>query len=201
MIRIQTLTAGCTLVKIESRGSKKAGIQNMDNQKDAYFLQILEQVSRETRFLSSREFIQHGRTSVYAHSVQVAYESYRFARDRELKVNMEQLIRGALLHDYFLYDWHKQLTPHRLHGFFHPGVALRNACRDANLSDVEKDIIKKHMFPLTVVPPRYLESWIVCWIDKKCSMRETLKRRSYCVVAAGVSGTQNGTEGWINSMR
>ena len=39
------------------------------------------------------------------------------------------------------------------------------------------DIIKKHMFPMTLVPPKYLESWIVCWIDKKCSTRETLQRR------------------------
>lgn len=59
---------------------------------------------------------------------------------------MEQLIRGALLHDYFLYDWHNQLTPHHLHGFFHPGVALRNASMDVELTPIEHDIIKKHMF-------------------------------------------------------
>ena len=147
-------------------------------QEDVYFWQILEKVSEDTRLLSSKEFIQHGKTTVYAHSVQVAYESYRLAKEKNLNVDMERLIRGALLHDYFLYDWHNQLTPHRLHGFFHPGVALKNACRDAKLSDVEKDIIKKHMFPLTPIPPSYLESWIVCWVDKKCSMRETFKRRS-----------------------
>ena len=77
----------------------------------------------------------------------------------------------------FLYDWHNQLTPHHLHGFFHPGVALRNASMDVELTPIEHDIIKKHMFPLTLVPPKYLESWIVCWIDKKCSTRETLQRR------------------------
>ena len=119
--------------------------------KDTYFMNILKQVEAETRILQSREHIQHGTTTVYEHCVQVAYESYLFAKEHQLKVEMEQLIRGALLHDYFLYDWHNQLTPH--------------------------DIIKKHMFPLTLVPPKYLESWIVCWIDKKCSTRETLQRR------------------------
>ena len=104
------------------------------------------------------------------------YMSIAF-RWHQLKVEMEQLIRGALLHDYFLYDWHNQLTPHHLHGFFHPGVALRNASMDVELTPIEHDIIKKHMFPLTLVPPKYLESWIVCWIDKKCSARETLQRR------------------------
>lgn len=145
--------------------------------KDTYFMNILKQVETETRILQSKEHIQHGTTTVYEHCVQVAYESYLFAKEYQLQVEMEQLIRGALLHDYFLYDWHNQLTPHHLHGFFHPGVALRNASMDVELTPIEHDIIKKHMFPLTLVPPKYLESWIVCWIDKKCSTRETLQRR------------------------
>lgn len=149
----------------------------MEQQKEAFFLEILEKVHKDTRILMAKEHIQHGTTSVYAHCVQVAYESYLFAKRKKLEVDLEKLIRGALLHDYFLYDWHNQLTPHRLHGFFHPGIALRNAAMDVELSEVERDIIKRHMFPLTLVPPKYKESWIVCWIDKKCSLRETLKRK------------------------
>lgn len=144
--------------------------------KDEYFLEILQEIKQETRIRQAKDHIQHGTTTVYEHCVQVAYESYLFAKEKQIDVDLKILVRGALLHDYFLYDWHNQLTPHHLHGFFHPGIALRNASRDVELNDVEKDIIKKHMFPLTVVPPKYKESWIVCWIDKKCSMRETLKR-------------------------
>lgn len=156
-------------------------MKNGDNekmeQKDRFFIEILEKVHQDTRILRAREHIQHGKTSVYAHCVQVAWESYLFAKERNLDVDLEKLVRGALLHDYFLYDWHNQLTPHHLHGFFHPGIALKNAREDVALSEVEQDIIKKHMFPLTIMPPKYKESWIVCWIDKKCSMRETLKRK------------------------
>lgn len=155
---------------------KNGDIGKME-EKDSFFLKILERVQQDTRILKSTEHIQHGSTSVYAHCVQVAWESYRFAKEKNLEVDLEKLIRGALLHDYFLYDWHNQLTPHHLHGFFHPGIALRNASADVALSEVERDIIKKHMFPLTIMPPKYKESWIVCWIDKKCSMRETLKRK------------------------
>lgn len=155
----------------------------MTKREEDYFLRILEEVTKETRILESKKFIQHGKTSVYEHSVQVAYESYQFAKEKNLKVDTRRLIRGALLHDYFLYDWHNQLTPHRLHGFFHPGIALRNAGRDVELTALEKDIIKKHMFPLTPVPPRHLESWIVCWVDKKCSVREMFdRRRSRCIL-------------------
>ena len=44
------------------------------------------------------------------------------------------------------------------------------------LNKRERDVIIKHMFPFTPFPPRYLESWIVCAMDKICSLEETLKR-------------------------
>ena len=91
----------------------------------------------------------------------------------DLKVHLEELIRGALLHDYFLYDWHEKDAGHSLHGFTHPGKALINACEDFNLTDIEKDVIRKHMFPLTLIPPRYRETVIVCMADKICSVYET----------------------------
>ena len=91
----------------------------------------------------------------------------------------KDLIRGALLHDYFLYDWHdkNRANYQKLHGFYHPGIALRNAEKEYRLSPREKDIIKKHMWPLTIVPPRCREAWIVTTADKYCSLLETLKLR------------------------
>ena len=83
--------------------------------KDTYFMNILKQVEAETRILQSKEHIQHGTTTVYEHCVQVAYESYLFAKEHQLQVEMEQLIRGALLHDYFLYDWHIKRKGHHFH--------------------------------------------------------------------------------------
>lgn len=145
-------------------------------QREEYFQEILDEVKQESRILESTAHIQHGSTSVYEHCVEVARQSLEFAHRHNIEVNEKELIRGALLHDYFLYDWHNQLTPHHLHGFFHPGKALKNAQRDMELTEVEADIIKKHMFPMTVVPPRYKESWIVCMVDKQISMRETIHR-------------------------
>ena len=47
-------------------------------------------------------------------------------------------------HDYFLYDWHTpdHISPHKLHGFYHPGSALHNAQKEYHLTPREKDIIK-----------------------------------------------------------
>ena len=87
-------------------------------------------------------------------------------------MNRRNLVRGALLHDYFLYDWHISRKDHRWHGFRHAGTALRNATRDFELTDVEQDVIKKHMFPLNPALPSYRETAIVSLADKICAVRE-----------------------------
>ena len=84
-------------------------------------------------------------------------------------------MRGALLHDYFLYDWHEAPGKHKLHGFTHPKTALRNAMRDTGLNEIEKDIIIHHMFPLTPIPPKSREGMIVCTADKICAAKETME--------------------------
>lgn len=129
---------------------------------------------RHTRFVKNKDFIQHGTTSVYLHCVSVAYRGIIIAARYNIDVDMHSLIRGALLHDYFLYDWHgKKLR--ELHGFHHPRIAWENATRDFQLNQREQDIIRKHMFPMTLIPPKCKEAWIICLADKICSSQETLK--------------------------
>ena len=126
-----------------------------------------------------KDFIQHGTTTVFEHCVSVAKYSLLFAMNLEtlfgIKLDRKSLVRGALLHDYFLYDWHEKNEFHRLHGFTHPRRACHNANRDFEMNEKEKDVISKHMFPLTPVPPRFLESVIVCMADKWCALCETFK--------------------------
>lgn len=123
---------------------------------------------------SEKRFIHHGKISCYKHSLSVAFMSVKMARLLKLKVNFRSLIRGALLHDYFLYDWHKTDNGNGLHGFSHAGTALRNALRDFVLNDIERDIIVKHMFPLNISLPKYRESVIVMLADKICTLLEVL---------------------------
>ena len=82
---------------------------------------------------------------------------------------------GALLHDYFLYDWHEKDDSHKWHGFYHAGKALQNAMEDFALSEIEKETIRRHMFPLNPIPPRCREAWIVTLADKICSGGETVE--------------------------
>ncbi len=128
-------------------------------------------------FQSTREHIQHGTVTVNAHCINVAKHSLLLADKLKIRVKRRELIRGALLHDYFLYDWHDKdhINPFKLHGFFHPGRALKNATRDFELTEREKDIIRKHMWPMTIIPPMCREAWIVTAADKWVSLLETLR--------------------------
>ncbi len=119
-----------------------------------------------------KDFSQHGGISCYDHSVAVAKMSVRMALRLRMRVDMESLIRGALLHDYFLYNWRDGKKEHNLHGFRHAQRALQNAQRDFPLSPIAKDVICRHMFPLNIHPPRYRESYIVTVADKVCATRE-----------------------------
>ena len=119
-----------------------------------------------------KAYIQHGNICCFAHSVFVAYMSIWLVKKLRADVDMESLVRGALLHDYFLYDWHMPDSAQKWHGFRHARIALQNAARDFDLNKIEIDIIRKHMFPLNLRIPRYRESFIVCLADKICAIRE-----------------------------
>lgn len=124
---------------------------------------------------------QHGTTSVLEHSFNVACMSLLISYMLKIKTNERAMVRGALLHDYFLYDWHIKGECARYHGFTHAKTALINAKRDFCLDAVEENIIERHMFPLNIVPPKYKESIIVCVADKICALAETLRVRAMIV--------------------
>lgn len=126
-------------------------------------------------FQKQKQFIQHGKFSVFEHEVLVAATCLAICDKFDIKVDRKSLIRGALLHDYFLYDWHDKNNGRRLHGFTHAEEALKNACTDFKLNDIEKDMIYCHMFPLNLFRvPKYNESLILCVADKISALKETL---------------------------
>ena len=118
--------------------------------------EILKELDEQGRMKYTQRFMQHSDISVYKHCISVAYTSVELAERFSLNVNRKELIRGALLHDYFLYDWHEN---------------------DFELTRREENIISRHMFPLNIVPPMCKEAWLVCLADKICASKETIVRR------------------------
>ena len=105
------------------------------------------------------------------HCIFVAYLSFSICR--RLGLDYRSAARGALLHDMHLCDWtHDPNSWKRL--FIHPKLALQNA-EAFGLNDLERDIIAKHMWPVTLRKfPRHLESAVVNLADKICATAELL---------------------------
>ena len=138
---------------------------------------LIDEMSRDFRTKKMEGYVQHGNISTYAHCRRVAECSCRMSEILKLRVSEKELVRGAFLHDYFLYDWHTyQGRP--LHGFAHPDTALRNAQQDFNLTEKEENIIESHMWPLLPTRlPQSKEAVLVCIADKLCSLKETVLER------------------------
>ena len=141
------------------------------------FLNIAKELLGDARVWDMQKYIQHGSISCLEHSFVVSYYSFTLVRKLRMSCDERSLVRGALLHDYFLYDWHEAEDWHRLHGFRHPFFALARAEEDFELTPRERNIIVRHMFPLVPVPPTCREAWIVCLADKWCALRETVAGR------------------------
>ncbi|MBT1165991.1 HD domain-containing protein [Bifidobacterium simiarum] len=147
-----------------------------------YGLDIIESPGMQ----SEKRYFQHGNTTTFQHSVAVAERSVRLAHRFGLDdiVDMRSLVVAALLHDYFLYDWHDDEDWHRLHGFTHGRIACLNAIRDYGrdiVNDVVADSLINHMYPLTNVPPKYTEGWLVSISDKLCATGEAVNRERFRV--------------------
>lgn len=142
--------------------------------KDIYsrFYSCIHDLIQHSTVLEMEGIPHHINVNCLEHSVFVAYVSFRISLF--LKLDFEASARGGLLHDLFLYDWKKTKTHKKYHLFSHPTTALDNAMGICDLTEIEKDIIQKHMWPLTIKPPRYMESFVVSLADKFCALIEML---------------------------
>lgn len=141
-------------------------------EKDAEYLACVRDILEDSVFLSMDKFIQHGKTTCMTHCIQVSYLSYRICKARNW--DYKSAARAGLLHDLFLYDWHTHAkeTGEHFHGYTHPRVAMNNASKYFQISDMEKNMILRHMWPLTPVPPRHKEGYALLYADKICGFSE-----------------------------
>ena len=149
--------------------------QNIEGRKpfEDEFYEIIGDIYEHEEFLKLKNHYHHN-SSIYEHVMDVAYFSYRTSKF--LKLDYQSTARGALLHDFFLYDWRNRdvsdLPEDKFHGIEHPKIALKNATTHFTLNAIEKDIVIKHMWPLTLVPPRFKESFVVSFADKYLASKE-----------------------------
>lgn len=147
--------------------------------------------------------IHHHQHSIYEHCMTVAKLSYKIGRIlmKVLPLNITDLTRGALLHDFFLYNWRTEKTASgKLHAFEHPKEAYNNAVNHFDeVTHIERDIILKHMWPLNIVPPRYIETAIVVMVDKLVASKEFIME-FFQYIMKKITDNQ-GKEGFGNERR
>lgn len=151
--------------------SKRENISNNANIEE--FEHIIQDLVENSTVQEMENYKQHYSTTCFEHCRNVAYYSYLICK----KYNLDYIsaARGGMLHDLFLYNWRKQqrnIELNGLHAFVHPKIALINSLKLFNLNDIEKDIILKHMWPLTLKFPKYKESFIITFVDKFCAIKE-----------------------------
>ncbi len=151
--------------------------ENYDIDKDFYY--IVEDILENKEFQKLKEIKHHGITR-YNHLLRVAYYTYKFTKKMGLKY--VEATRGALLHDFFFYETDNTSTYKAL--TTHSNYALKNACKYFALTELEKDIIKTHMFPVTKIRPHYKESLVVDIIDDISSFYERTYSIQDCVSTA-----------------
>lgn len=135
---------------------------------------VLARLIKDSHVLAMAGFVQHGSVSTLQHTVSVAYMAAMLAHRSRKAVDIDSVIIGALLHDYYLYDWHvKTKVGGRWHAFKHGRYALENAEHDCPhlLTRRSRDAITAHMFPLARFP-RTREGRIVSVADKMVSTAE-----------------------------
>ena len=137
---------------------------------DYEFKNIIKDILSNRTVQSLQFYTHHYGSNRYEHSLSVAYYSYKLCRF--LRLDHVSAARGGLLHDLFLYDCESPETRPKNHIKNHPKVALENAEKLFILNPIEKDIILKHMWPVTFAKPRYLESFVVTFVDKYCAVKE-----------------------------
>lgn len=138
------------------------------------FFEIIKDIISNDTVRQMKNFRQHCNTSCYQHCMQVAY--YTYIACKKMRLDYVSATRAAMVHDLFLYDWRKKyrnVDLPGLHAFVHPKIALKNASKLFDLNDIEKDVISKHMWPVTFGFPKYMESYIVTIMDKYSACLET----------------------------
>ena len=138
--------------------------------KAAPFKDLIQDLLRTPEVLGLDQYDQHLNTSRLQHSLNVAYYAYLISKN--MRVNHKDLVRGAFLHDLFLYDWREVNTSAKEHIVLHPQVALENARKITEVSSVMEDVIVNHMWPLGKAKPQTKEAWIVQASDKLCTLFE-----------------------------
>lgn len=130
------------------------------------YCKILEDLLNHPKVKEMKKYPHHRNIDTHFHSVYVSYNVFKISK--KLNLDFKEITRAALLHDFYLYDWH--ITKHEeKHAWYHPKQAVKNTQKYiGNLSEMQKEMILYHMWPLAKTP-RSIGGFILTFCDKHCA--------------------------------
>lgn len=156
---------------------------------DEWF-KITKDILLNDEFQKRKYFMHHHNLTVWDHSILVSFKAFKIAR--VIGADKRVCAIAGLLHDFYTQAWlysdelaqiedgkylqeigvRKPLF--KMHGFTHGADAAENYVKFFPELEDDRitDSIKKHMFPMTIVPPKYIEGYILTSVDKLNSLKE-----------------------------
>ena len=132
---------------------------------DEIYMDIVKDIIENEMVQQMKQYRQHFSVSCFDHCLYVSYNLYLLCKKH--KLDYVSAARAGLVHDLFLYDWRKRQEGRKgFHAYTHAKTAYENAKKIFNLNKKEKDIILKHMWPVTFAIPRYKETFFMTYVDK-----------------------------------
>ena len=138
---------------------------------DKEYMVLIVDLLQHEKVQKMKQFRQHYQINCFDHCLLVSYNTYLICK--KLKLDYIAAARAGMLHDLFLYDWRKRENGRKgHHAFTHGKTACEQALTFIELNDKEKDIIVKHMWPVTLALPKYKETFILSFVDKYFAIAE-----------------------------
>lgn len=138
---------------------------------DKEYMVLIFDLLNQEKVQKMKQYRQHYNINCFDHCLFVSYNTYLICKKCHL--DYISAARAGMLHDLFLYDWRKRengRTGH--HAFTHGRAAYEHASTFLDLNEKEKDMIIKHMWPVTLAIPKYKETFIMTLVDKYFAVAE-----------------------------
>ena len=134
--------------------------------------EIYQSLFNDNRVRRMLEIPMHRGSNCFLHSFKVAKKAIHRALNKK-SIDLKVLLYGAILHDYYLYDWRKDKSKRKSHGRSHPIIAADQAKKDFDIPDEAASIIRSHMWPLNFkLYPKNKEAKLLSFSDKSIAIKE-----------------------------
>ena len=140
---------------------------------------IYQSFLHDERILKMKDIPMHRGSNCYIHSFRVTKLAIKNALKKD-NVDLKTLLLGAILHDYYLYDWRIEKGKSLMHCKNHPDVSINNAIRDFDIPKKVQEIIRRHMWPWNIdLVPNTIEAKLVSAADKRIYWKEVLTSKKH----------------------